>query len=304
MKTRKMTVMAIMLGVLALGTINCGNTVAWMESMAQTWDPSKAVMLTAADGTTVDASGNVSVALYDLDNNGTLDVIVGDSAGFVAFGLNPSATGFEPVDNHLMMGTNFNVPDLGRNVKPTVGDLDGDGLWELVVGNAAGELKIIKITDYTWDAMEFTVSPLQAEGSEALPYSSGYTAPTLGDADNDGDLDLLVGAGDGDIYTYENVGDATNPQFVFRTTLSINFGARASVALMNLDNDNVSDYVVGNEAGEIYFCFPAINECTLKATADTNVKVAVGDVNHDGIDDLVYGTGHGNVWYLEGTPAQ
>ena len=41
----------------------------------------------------------------------------------------------------------------------------------------------------------------------------GTSAPALADLDDDGDLDLVVGAYDGILYYYENVGSATSPSY-------------------------------------------------------------------------------------------
>ena len=79
---------------------------------------------------------------------------------------------------------------------------------------------------------------------------SYHSAPTFGDLDGDGDLDLVVGEYDGVLNYYENVGSAASPSYVAVTGAAspfdgIDVGDTSAPALADVDGDGDLDLVVG-----------------------------------------------------------
>ena len=121
--------------------------------------------------------------LGDLDGDGDLDIVVGDNTGRL----------FTITNNGTALAPAFGAPieiagiDVGYSSAPALGDLDGDGDLDIVVG---------EITP------QFSRSPTRAR--RQLPPSArrstssiSASAPALGDLDGDGDLDIVVGDSDG-----------------------------------------------------------------------------------------------------------
>lgn len=153
-------------------------------------------------------------ALGDLDNDGDLDLIVGEQGNSFTPNLflyrnDGDAENFVPVflsDNriggeffpHGLDGGPVSGTTQNRHFVPTLVDVDGDSLLDIVLGYGYGRLT----TGLNEGAGSFQFRSFD-------PYSEIEVgldaAPSLGDVDGDGDLDLMVGELDGGVNYFETI---------------------------------------------------------------------------------------------------
>ena len=192
--------------------------------------------------------GSESVPAFgDLDGDGDLDLLVGNKldpnenrTGKLYHLENtgtPAAPRWEMRDT-LVLGEFFHLA-------PDLTDLDGDGDLDLTLGTWNDDVLFFRNTG-TPSAPVF-----EREGEDAwVELTRGsHAAPTYGDLDGDGDLDLLVGESSGEVNFYRNVGSASAPawELVAEAISGLDAGRRAAPRLLDLDGDGDLDLVVGRE---------------------------------------------------------
>jgi PKD repeat protein len=139
------------------------------------------------------------------------------------------------------------LPDVGYNAFPALGDLDGDGDQDALVGESQGGLFAFA-NDGTNGAPRWRREPLWD-----VPGDFGsLAAPALGDVDRDGDVDLVLGNARGELRGLENVGGRTHPAWAVRAAWDLgDLGGDSRPALGDFDGDDRLDLVVGLETGAI-----------------------------------------------------
>lgn len=267
--------------------------------------------------------------LVDYNGDGLLDLLVGESAGGVGKVRLYLNVGTEqaPEFNDFTYLTSAQDTDLTVIASGCQGaivrmvDLTGDGEAELLVGLTDGTVRMFTASaEGHWqDAGLLNCS---VGGNNDIIYVGSRAAIEFTDFNGDGRTDMLVGTGDGNLVLYldtatsgATVFDAG--QYLHDSAGRIRVGSRASVAVADVDGDGLADLLIGASTGSILYYRnegragePLFGEGVqiisgdgvLDLSAETSrLRLSTGDLNSDGVVDIVLGRSDGSVSVLYGT---
>ena len=199
---------------------------------------------------------NPSVA--DLDGDGDLDVLAGESQGRFFYFENGAGPGVPPAFGPAVSNP-FGLATVDGNSTPSLADLDGDGDLDVLSGERYSDLLFFLNTAGPGATPAFADSRRNPFGLVGDPTSLNtfYANPAVADLDGDSDLDVLVGTADTDFIVNKNISrPASRPQFTVQPASAYglqNVGLPAAPAIADLDGDGVLDVLVGIGAGNFYF---------------------------------------------------
>jgi len=251
-----------------------------------------------------------SPAIGDLDGDGSIDIVVGCDDGMLyAFRK----------DGSMLPGFPAETAD-SITSSPSIGDIDEDEIAEVVVGSRDGGI-------YAWnhDGSNVCGFPLITGGEV-------WSSPALGDLNGDGSLDVVIGSlyickglmqcmmeyilggYNGAIHALDSRGESLRgfPKYLSQ---SDNIGY-ASPILCDMNKDGRLEIVIAGsnnlyvktseEKRDDYLGFPR-----KVAGSIQDSQMAVGDLNGDGMPEIVGGATDGRLYawrsdgrYMKGFPIQ
>ncbi|MBN2055577.1 VCBS repeat-containing protein, partial [bacterium] len=214
----------------------------------------------------------------DLDNDGRLDLVIGNLAAREQIFINDGA-GFAATatyNNHIVLPT--------KSV--ALGDVDGDGDLDLACGTATDYQNVVW---FNTGNGSFSGPPGYWESGDG----GDTTCVAWVDYDLDGDLDLSAAKYDGPNVIYRNVSGTLSQSPFWTSTES---QATNAIAWGLINDDAYPDMVCANygQPDTIYLSTGtgpvSTTSIQLTSTSRTSVAVAIGDVEPDGDMDIVIGT--------------
>lgn len=183
---------------------------------------------------------------------------------------------------------------IGNNWLGSVWCFDGDNSDGIDEG-----VTIVDPTDFPW----WSVHPLGTEGADwdvLWKFDTGDSvraSPAIGDVDNDGNLEVVIGSTDGNVYVLNGADGSLEHSF------STGGAVYASAALANLDDDAYLEIVVGSTDGDVY-CFEwdgstASTPWTYTTGGAVYSSAAIGDIDGDEELEIVVGSNDGKVYALD-----
>ena len=214
-------------------------------------------------------------------------------------------------DGSVAAGWPVSLP--GQPNTPTVADLDGDGIPEILVGfggrvgdpvNVGGVSAFRRDGTPMWTVNSFDEPNLTPPNTFPLGVVS---TPAVGDVDGDGQVEVVWGGFDGHIFVVDGKTHANKPGW----PLFVRDTIWSSPALYDLDNSGKLEIIIGTDAHADSTANPAGVPPTIQggrlhvlrwnATEfpgfpyDTDQVIfsapVVGDIDGDGKPEIVFGTG-------------
>jgi hypothetical protein len=218
----------------------------------------------------------VALEVVDVDSDGILDLVTGGENSRIQVMLGTGAANFA-APMTLISAENYYALD--------VGDLNGDGRVDIVTTDATNTLTVMMHAPVgtAWAATD-------------IPVGDGANGVVIGDWNNDGKMDLataatnagqvelLLGDGSGTTFTKQAV-DVT-PAPIWIVAEDLNLDGQVDLVVTHRDGGQVSTLLAadgGFEAATHY----DLNASAGGSSTHSLAKSAVGDLNGDGVPDIV-----------------
>lgn len=259
---------------------------------------------------------------FDHNGDGLLDLIVSNGFKYLNVGNSEGSmyyyenTGTAENPEFTFITDNYaGVKNLGLEfIRPTFGDIDGDGDLDMIIGDINGYIHLFLNTAGAGNTANFTLSQLQYKGIDV----GSFCHPFLVDLDENGLLDLVIGRAEskGEVMYFKNIGTASVADFSSTPTNEAlgNIDVSEPGWLLGFSSPFVSEpdssgnrYLYsGSDIGNIFIylintdslesgSFELISDQLLEVKSGIRTTITLVDINNDGATDYFMGNSRGGV---------
>lgn len=257
-------------------------------------------------------------SLFDFDKDGKLDLFIGGEGKYnpitnmreysIAYYHNISSVnqiGFEKITDDFLNLSTKNI----KGMYPTFGDINSDGIEDLLIGNDSGTIVLYKNI-----AASNLVPANFIFETDSMPgvFTTNYSFPFVYDMNSDNKKDILIGDRNGNISLYIDSGSSFSANFKLfssqlgniKTGSNFSFYSYAVPFVGKADSTNNVYIFVGNADGNIerYSQFSNLSSPFFRADSffsdiHTAPRSAIqfGDLDNNGTIDLIVGNQNGGL---------
>jgi hypothetical protein len=187
-------------------------------------------------------ANGLNVAVGDVDGDGNPDIITSESKGAsnIVVALHdpdPTIPSFTPT----IAFTGAYPKTMTAGTVIAVGDIDGDGIDEIVTAPGVGQAALVKIFDFDSGSQTIDSTPLRQFYGFETTFRGGVSL-TMGDVDGDGLAEIILGAGTGGksrVRVFNAATGTLEREFQAFTTGNIN--APVKVYAADIDESGVAE---------------------------------------------------------------
>src|SRR4030042_3605587 len=184
--------------------------------------------------------------MADINNDGDIDLLVGDSYGFITVYLRGDNGELSSQDRLIVDDEEF---EQGERTAPQTVDWDLDGDLDMLVGSSYATVLLLINNGNAENYSDSRGENLSAGGEEI--WLASESAPAMANLDRDGKRDLIAGNIYGELWFYANTGEDNDPSFaeggrLCDTDGEISLGNYSRPELLDWDGDGDLDLISGS----------------------------------------------------------